>query len=83
MNAARVAQALAAHGFAPTSVIEGTLEVDGEVEFSPTVHVQVATDGSYACVVTEVEDGFVIGVERRCADVAGLAADLRAAGVAA
>ncbi len=81
MNAAKIARSLKLHGLTIKSVEEGSRDVDGMVEVTALVHVQVPTYGSKINVVAESVDGqsFEFYPERKASDIAGIVADIRKA----
>lgn len=81
MYAANIARSLKLSGLTIKSVEEGTHDVDGMVEVTALVHVQVPTYGSKINVVAEsADDGsFEFYPEREASDIAGIVSDIRKA----
>lgn len=81
MNAAKIARNLKLQGLTIKSVQEGNHDVDGQVQVTELVHVQVPTFGTKLNVVAQSADGqsFEFFPERKPSDIAGIVADIRAA----
>lgn len=81
MKAAKIASHMKNNGLPVVAVAEGTHDVDGMVQVTALVHIQVPTYGSKINVVAQSADGeeFEFYPERSESDVAGIVADIRKA----
>lgn len=81
MNAARFARQLQQRGLTIKGSTEGDESVDGAVEVTALVHVQIPTFGCQVNVVVESADGteFEFYPERAASDLDGILADVRKA----
>jgi hypothetical protein len=81
MNARRFAHKLAINGISSTRSSEGTEEVDGSIDITPKISIQIPTYGNRVGVVRESEDGetYLFYPSRPSSDLAGIVADVKKA----